>query len=102
MEDHSLLILYGIVYVIAIIFYIVFFVWAGKNSPTGDSNTNWNEIRSNVFMSWIAPIVAILCSFITFFYLVRYPDYSVIMVMGLACLAVGLGVAALSLALISR
>lgn len=102
MEDNSVLILYGIVYVIAIIFYIVFFVWAGNNSPTGDSNTKWNDIKSNVFMSWIAPIIAILFSFISLFYLVRYPDYSVIMIMGLACLAVGLGVASLSFALISR
>ena len=47
MEDK--LILYGIVYVISVIFYIVFFVWAGENSPTGNLNTDWNKIKSNVF-----------------------------------------------------
>jgi Na+/H+ antiporter NhaC len=96
------LFVYGIVYIISIIFYIVFFVWAGKNSPTGDSKTDWNEIKSNVFMSWIAPVIAILCSFISLFYIIRYPDYSVFAVMGLACLAVGLGVASLSFAVVSR
>jgi hypothetical protein len=100
MEDK--LILYGIVYVISIAFYIVFFVWAGKNSPTGDSRTDWNEIKSDVFMSWIAPVIAILFSFISLFYLIRYPDYSVLIVMGLACLAVGFGVASLSFAIVSR
>jgi len=102
MEDNSLLILYGIVYILAVVFYIVFFVWAGKNSPTGDSNNNWNDIKSNVFMSWIAPVIAILFSFIAMFYLVRYPDYSVYVIMGLACLVLGLSVASLSFALVSR
>jgi hypothetical protein len=101
MEDNSL-ILYGIVYVFGIIFYIVFFIWAGKYSPTGDSRTDWNEIKSNVFMSWIAPVIAILCSFISLIYMVRYPDYSVFAVMGLSCLAVGFGIASLSFAIISR
>ena len=100
MEDK--LILYGIVYVLGVIFYIVFFVWAGKNSPTGGSNQNWNEIKSNIFMSWIAPVIAILFSFISLFYMIRYPDYSVMIIMGLACLAIGLGVASLSFALVSR
>lgn len=100
MEDK--LILYGIVYVISVIFYIVFFVWAGENSPTGNLNTDWNKIKSNVFMSWIAPVIAILCSFVSLFYLVRYPDFAIILVMGMACLAAGLGFAALSFAVISR
>lgn len=100
MEDK--LILYGIVYVISVIFYIVFFVWAGQNSPTGNVNTDWNKIKSNVFMSWIAPVIAILCSFVSLFYLVRYPDYAVFIVMGMACLSAGLGVASLSFAVISR
>ena len=100
MEDK--LILYGIVYVISVIFYIVFFVWAGQNSPTGNLNTDWNKIKSNVFMSWIAPVIAILCSFVSLFYLVRYPDFAIILVMGMACLAAGLGLAALSFAVISR
>ena len=81
------LFVYGIVYVISIIFYIVFFVWAGKNSPTGDSKTDWNDIKSDVFMSWIAPIIAIVCSFISLFYVIRYPDSAVIVVMGMACLS---------------
>jgi Na+/H+ antiporter NhaC len=102
MEDNSLLILYGIVYFLAVAFYIVFFVWANNNSPTGNSNNNWNDIKSNVFMSWIAPVIAILFSFISLFYLVRYPDFSVFVIMGLACLAVGLSVASLSFALVSR
>jgi len=102
MEDDSVLILYGITYVIAIILYIVFFVWAGKNSPTGDSNANWNDIKSDVFSSWVAPMFAILLSFISLFYLIRLPDLSVIVIMGLACLSVGLGVAALSFAMVSR
>jgi hypothetical protein len=96
------LLLYGIVYVISVIFYIVFFVWAGKNSPTGDSKTDWNIVKSDVFMSWIAPVIAVLCSFVSLFYMVRYPDYAVFGVMGLACLAVGLGAASLSFAIISR
>ena len=96
------LILYGIVYMISVIFYIVFFVWAGENSPTGNLNTDWTKIKSNVFMSWIAPAIAILCGFVSLFYLVRYPDYSVIIVMGLACLSAGLGMASLSFAIISR
>lgn len=100
MEDN--LILYGIVYVISVIFYIVFFVWAGNHSPTGDSKMDWNDIKSNVFMSCIAPIIAVLFSFISLFYLVRYPDSSVIIVMGLACLAAGFGIAALSFAVVSR
>lgn len=100
MEDK--LILYGIVYVISVIFYIVFFVWAGQNSPTGNLNTDWNKIKSNVFMSWIAPVIAILCSFVSLFYLVRYPDFAIILVMGMACLAAGFGMASLSFAVISR
>lgn len=100
MEDK--LILYGIVYVISVIFYIVFFVWAGENSPTGNLNTDWNKIKSNVFMSWIAPVIAILCSFVSLFYLVRYPDFAIILVMGMACLAAGFGMASLSFAVISR
>ena len=96
------LILYGIVYVISVIFYIVFFVWAGQNSPTGNLNTDWNKIKSNVFMSWIAPVIAILCSFVSLFYLVRYPDFAIILVMGMACLAAGFGMASLSFAVISR
>ncbi len=100
MEDK--LILYGIVYVISVIFYIVFFVWAGENSPTGNLNTDWNKIKSNVFMSWIAPVIAILCSFVSLFYLVRYPDFAIILVMGMACVAAGFGMASLSFAVISR
>ena len=100
MEDK--LILYGIVYVISVIFYIVFFIWAGQNSPTGNVHTDWNKIKSNVFMSWLAPVIAILCSFVSLFYLVRYPDFAIILVMGMACLSAGLGLAALSFAVISR
>jgi hypothetical protein len=98
----SALVVYGVVYIISVIFYIVFFVWAGQNSPTGNSKTDWNEIKSNVFMSWIAPVIAILCSFISLFYIIRYPDSSVFVMMGLACLAAGLGIASLSFAVISR
>jgi len=100
MDYNSLL--YIIVYVLAIIFYIVFFVWASKNAPTGDSSNNWNDIKADVFSSWIAPSVALICSGISFYYLNRYPDYFIWIVMALACLAVGFGVAALSFALISR
>ena len=96
------LFVYGIVSVIGIVFYFVFFNWAINHSPTGDSTTNWNSIKSNVFMSWIAPVVAILCSFISLFYLSRYPDSGMILVMGIACIAVGLSVASLSYALMSR
>lgn len=95
-------VVYGIVSVIGVIFYIVFFVWAFNHSPTGNSTINWNTIKSNVFMSWIAPVVAILCSFASLFYLIRYPDSAMILMMAAACIAAGLSVASLSYALMSR
>ena len=53
-------------------------------------------------MSWIAPVIAILCSFVSLFYLIRYPDNAMILVMAVACIAAGLSVASLSFALMSR
>ena len=93
--------------VIAIIFYIVFFTWVSTNWPdtTGKNDIlqNWNKIKQDPLRSWVCPVLAILCSFIVFFLLIGpYPDHSVFLMMGLACLGVGLGVVALSFALLSR
>ena len=89
--------------VVAIIFFIVFFVWAGKNSPTDASSTsNWREIKQDLFSAWISPLLAILGTFLALGYFISLPNYSVYLMMALACLAVGLSVAALSFALVSR
>ena len=97
--DDPLLLLFGIVFVVGFGFYIVFFLWANQNLG---GTTDWNQVKSNVFSAWIAPSVAILFTFMSLFYFIRFPDYSVYLAMGLSCLAVGLSAGALSFSLVSR
>ena len=93
---------YGITSLIAVIFYIVFFVWTSKNSPTGNSTTHWGDIKKDVFSSWVAPTIAIIFSFVSLAYLIRYPDLIVYVLLGLSCLMVGISVSALSFSIVSR
>jgi lipoprotein signal peptidase len=96
------LFIYGLVSVIGIIFYFVFFTWVVDNFPTGKKQNYWSTIKSDVFSSWVVPVIAILCSFISLFYLVRYPNHMMFLTMGISCIAAGLSVASLSYALVSR
>jgi hypothetical protein len=97
--DDPLLILFGIVFVVGVTFYVVFFLWAFNNLG-GD--IDWNRVKSNVFSAWISPLAAILFTFIALFYFIRFPNYSVYIAMGLSCLAVGLSAGSLSYAVVSR
>jgi hypothetical protein len=94
--------LFGFVCLIAVSFYTAFFVWVGNNSPTGPSTTNWNDIKSNLFSSWISPLLAIVFTFFASAYFIRFPDYSVYLAMAFACLGVGIALASLSFAIVSR
>jgi hypothetical protein len=98
----ELSVLFGIVSILAVVFYIVFFVWVGKNDPTGSSTHNWNDIKSDIFSSWVCPIVAIVFTFFASAYFVQYPNYALYIAMGLSCLAVGTALASLSFAMVSR
>ena len=88
--------------VISVIFYIVFFVWAGGNSPTGESKKSWNDIKGDLFSTWISPLIAVLFTFMALAYFIQIPDYSVYIAMALSCLALGFSIAAVSFALVSR
>ena len=94
--------LFGFVCLIAVSFYAIFFVWVGNNLPTGSSTTHWNDIKSNLFSAWISPLLAILFTFFASAYFIRYPDFSVYIAMALSCLAVGLSIASISFAVVSR
>ena len=98
----SLTFLLGFVSLIAVSLYVVFFVWVGNTYPTGSSNTHWNDVKSNLFSSWIAPLLAILFTFFASGYIINYPNYSVYFAMAFSCIAVGIAVASLSFAIVSR
>lgn len=102
MEDASSIILNLIPVIFAFICYVVFFIFVNENYPTGAPNTQWGVITKKVFQLWISPVIAILFTFLAIMYFIQYPNVSMYMALAMSCLFLGLSVASLSFALISR